>query len=81
MLCMLQRVESIDQMQAGFSLEDHNIHARYILHKDTYLSPQSFLQTKSDTHSYVMVFICKMKLQDTLMSQKWPVQTEVLQSL
>ena len=81
MLCMLQRVESIDEMQAGFSLEDHNIHTRYILYKDTYLSPQSFLQTRSDTNSYVMVFICKMKLLDTLMSQKWPVQTEVLQSL
>ena len=81
MLHVLQRIESIHEMQAGYSLEYQNIQYTYIyiyiyIHK-------GFYKQITNTHLSMMVCIltltlkdaiCKIKIWNTLMPQKWSIQ-------
>ena len=87
MLRMLERVESIHDTQPGCSLE----YKRYI--HDLYINilfslRQGLYKQIVTTHYYMMVCIrtsknvrCKIKIRDTLTSQRWFVQAKVLLSL
>ena len=88
MLRVFQRVESIHETQAMFSLEYQNIHTRYIFNINILFSLQIvFYKRIVFTHSYLMFCVrtvkdgrCKIEIRDALMSQRRSVQGEVLLS-
>ena len=90
----LIRIKCIEMLhlletQAGdfFEVRDIYVHRRYILYK-YYTLHKGFYKQKVTAHSYLMVFIwtlkdarCKMEIWGTSVSQKRPVQAELVLSL
>ena len=88
MLHVFQVVESIHEMQAGFTLEYQKNHTRHIFNINIFLSHTVFYKQLVFTHSYLMVCVltlndawCKIKIWNALMSQRQSLQAEALLSL
>ena len=84
---VFQKVEFVNQAQTGFFLKYQSIHIRSMQYKYSFLH-KVFYKWIMSIHSYLIICVLtaketwsKRKTWDTLLSQKWFAQAEILLSL